>query len=103
MGERLPPQRSRIKPIRALWDYGGTHCPLARNPLSRTVEFPCPALMDSTPDPQRLDHIRAHISARLRRLPAPVDEQFAELVDDIADVTLKYEEQPRRSPPVTNE
>jgi hypothetical protein len=28
------------------------------------------------------------------------DEQFAELVADIADVTLKYEEKPRLSAPI---
>ena len=56
--------------------------------------------MDSVHDPERLDQLRAHISARLRRVCTHLsDEQFAELVDDIADVTLKYDDRPRVSPP----
>ena len=60
--------------------------------------------MTSPPEPTRLEQIRAHISPRLRRVCGHLsDEQFAELVDDIADVTLKYEEKPGLPPPVTNE
>ena len=56
--------------------------------------------MDSAPDPARLEQLRANISARLRRVCTHLsDEQFAELVDDIADVTLKYEMRPDATPP----
>ena len=61
--------------------------------------------MDSAPDPESLDRLRAEISARIRRVCAHLSEdQFDELVRDIATVTLKYdEERPRTSPPVTKE
>jgi len=52
------------------------------------------------PNAAPIEHLKADISARLRRVCAHLtDEQFAGLVDDIAAVTLKYEEKPRLSPP----
>lgn len=51
--------------------------------------------MATAPDPARVDQLRSEISDRLRRVCAHLsDEQFAELVRDIADVTLEYEERP---------
>lgn len=59
--------------------------------------------MAPAPDPDRAEHLRSEISARLRHVCSHLsDEQFAELVHDIADVTLKYEEKPRLSAPITN-
>jgi len=58
----------------------------------------------ATPNPAHAEHIKADIRARLRGVCAHLsDEQFAALVDDIADVTLRYEPRSRRSPPVPNE
>ena len=61
--------------------------------------------MDSAPDLERLDQLRAEISARIRRVCGHLSEdQFDKLVRDIAAVTLKFDEnRPRTSPPVTNE
>ena len=61
--------------------------------------------MDSAPAPATLDQLCAEISARIRRVCAHLSEnQFEELVRDIAAVTLKYdEERPRTSRPVTKE
>jgi hypothetical protein len=60
--------------------------------------------MDPVSDAARLEQLRTGISPRLRRVCAHLsDEQFAGLVDDIARVTLKYEERPRLSPPVAIE
>ena len=57
--------------------------------------------MPSAPSPDRAEQLRSDISARLRRVCTHLsDEQFAELVADIAEVTLKYEEKPRLSPPI---
>ena len=54
--------------------------------------------MDSAPDVERLDHLRSDISARIRRVCAHLSaEQFAELVDGIASVTLKYDEERLRT------
>jgi hypothetical protein len=59
--------------------------------------------MDAEHDPARLDQLRAEISARIRRVCAHLSEdQFDELVRDIATVTLKYDEERRTSPPITN-
>ena len=56
------------------------------------------------PDALRIEQLKADIGARLRRVCADLtDEQFAGLIDDIAAVTVKYEERPRLTPPVTNE
>ena len=53
------------------------------------------------PDPARAEQLRGDIAARLRRVCAHLsDEQFAELVHRIADVTLRYEERPTLSPPM---
>jgi len=56
--------------------------------------------MDSAHDTEREDHLRAEISARLQRVCSHLSEdQFAELVRDIADVTLKYEMRSGAAPP----
>ena len=58
----------------------------------------------ATPDPARAEQLKAEISSRLRGVCAHLsDDEFAALVDDIADVKLRYEMRPRPSPPATNE
>jgi len=58
----------------------------------------------STPDAARVEQLKAEISARLRGVCAQLsNEEFAALVDDIADVNLRYQLRAELPPPVTNE
>jgi hypothetical protein len=58
----------------------------------------------ATPDPARAEQLKAELSGRLRSVCAHLaDDEFAALVDDIADVKLRYELRPRPSPPTMNE
>ena len=50
----------------------------------------------------RAQELKGQIGTRLRRVCSHLsDEQFAELVNDITAVTLKYDERPRLSRPVS--
>jgi hypothetical protein len=57
-----------------------------------------PALDHGSPtNAARADQLKADISARLRRVCSHLtDEQFAALVDDVAQVTLRYQMPGRR-------